>query len=379
MSRRGSPPRVPARRRAPFGALWVASLLTTAVVPVGRALAADLDSAESTPTYPLVLLVQLDAVAASAAAGRLAPDDPPSGARVQLRRARVGDDVRKGAFRLRAVFEGEAARAGGPWSPVEGGRLPVGAAAPVRATEVTASWVPADVFHADVGSLRVPFSLSRRIDEASLRLPERPGFVDALAPDRVGGALGGELGELGYHAGFFSAATTLDEHVVDAGWLVAARLIAEPVGPVGVAPWDRRPDDPWYAWFRFAANLSVLYGRVIEPRTLAVEPDFTVQWKAFVASSEYIYDRAPSGDRQGAAVEPGVVLWGRRLNVVARLEWERLGAGDTLGGGFAVTGYAPDRRLRISAAFERRHSSGSVAGTPVDSGWALGRVTVALP
>ena len=59
---------------------------------------------------------------------------------------------------------------------------------PVRATEAWSRHgrrtCPS---RSDAGVMRVPFSLTRQIDEAELRLPERAAIARTLAPDfRVG-------------------------------------------------------------------------------------------------------------------------------------------------------------------------------------------------
>jgi hypothetical protein len=364
-----------------------------AVLLSGRAGLAAADSdAERPSTYPLVLLVQGDAVLASAPAAAQDPNDPPAGTALRLRRVRVGDDVSLGAFRLRALFEAQPNDAAGEsFSPVAGGRLPIDG--PVRATDLFVSWAPSRAFHLDAGSMRVPFSLSRQVDEADLRMLERPGFVDAFLPDfRTGVAIGGDLGELLYRAAVMSADQTLDGHLLSGGLLAAARLTAEPLGPVGLSPWRLAPGDPWYDWFRFAAGLSVLYGTVAvaEPRTFAIDPDFQVQWRCLVVTSEYLFsirDRdgvtiEPTSYQQGAAIEPGLTLFDRRLDLVVRGDWERAASANTWGAGAGLTVYAPDPRLRLGAAFEWRHGpttgGGASAATDTNSDWAIFRLTIAV-
>ncbi|HZL16443.1 MAG TPA: porin [Polyangia bacterium] len=344
------------------------------------------DRGQPPPTYPLTLLVQADAVLASAPAPFESPDDPPAGAALRLRRLRVGDDLRWGDVRLRALFEAQPNDAAGvPFAPLAGGRLPVGG--PLRAADLYLSWAPVRAFHLDAGSMRVPFSLSRQTDEADLRMLERPGFVEAFLPDyRAGVAVGGDLGELLYQAAILSADRTLDGHLFGDGALCAGRLTAEPVGPVGLAPWRLPPSDPWYDWFRFAASLSVLYGTVAEPRTLAIDPDFQAQWRWLVVTAEYLLslryrDGAtidPSSYQQGAAVEPGVTLLGRRLDLVARGDWQRAAAANSWGAGAGLTAYAPDPRLRLGAGFEWRHGPTGAGGADTGWYWAILRLTIAV-
>ncbi len=357
----------------------------------GRAgLAAENADPEDPPTYPLVLLVQADAVLASAPAASQDPDTPTAGTALRLRRVRVGEDVRRGAFRLRAVFEAQPSDAAGDsYSPLAGGRLPAGGG--LRAADLVLSLAPSGAFHLDAGSMRVPFSLSRQVDEADLRMLERPAFVDAFLPDtRTGMAIGGDLGELLYRAAVMSADQTLDGHLFGRGWLVAGRLTAEPLGPLGLAPWRLSSTDPWYDWFRFAAGLSVLYGTVTEPRTLALDPDFQAQWRCLVVTVEYLFSVRyrqgvtvdPSSYQQGAAIEPGVTLLARRLDLVARGDWERAGAANSWGGGAGLTAYAPDPRLRFGVGFEWRHGpaagDGPRGGIDENAYWAIARITIAV-
>src|SRR4029077_19823462 len=147
----------------------------------------------------LVLLAQGDGIVASAPA---LPGDPPEGAALRLRRVQVGEDLRAGSFRLRAVLEAQSADASGEhYTAVQGGRI----AGPLRATDAYLSWAPHRVFHVDAGVVPVPFSLTRQVPEADLRLPERAAFARTLAPDfRAGAAVGGDLGALVYGAAVMS-------------------------------------------------------------------------------------------------------------------------------------------------------------------------------
>jgi hypothetical protein len=361
------------------------------VVCAARAALADGDREG---TAPLVLLVQEDALLASKPDVAADPQDAPAGAALRLRRARVGEDLTFGHFQLRVLFEGVAETAAGtPFTPLSGGRLAFGG--PVRATEAFVGWRPHRGFEVAAGAMRVPFSLSRQVDEGDLRLPERPPFVEAFLADyRVGASVGGDLGELLYRVAVMSADPVLDRNLFDDGLLVAGRVSAEPLGPVGLTPWRRSSADPWYDWFRFAAGLSVLYGKLAAPNTFAIDPDFTAQWRSFVVTAEYLYAARyngtavlPGTTQQGAVLEPGLTLLGRRLDVVARADWERAtrlglpGEGaepvNVWGVGAGLTAYAPDPRLRLNAGFERRWTQAASPATPAPSSyWALVRLTV---
>jgi hypothetical protein len=334
-------------------------------------------------SYPLSFLFQGDALLASKPDPIHDPQDAPAGAALRLRRLRVGEVLALGNFRLSALFQAEGETStGSSFTPLNGGRLPFGG--PVRATEVYAAWAPVRAFELAAGSLRVPFSLSRQSDEADLRLPERAPFVDAFLPDfRVGASVGGDLGLLAYRAAVMSAAETIDSQLFQHGILFAGRLVAEPIGPVGLTPWRRPASDPWTDWFRFAAGLSILYGTVEAPNTFAIDPDFTAQWRIFVVTVEYLYAARYDGTvilpgtmQQGGAIEPGLTLLERHLDLVVRSDWERTAGVNVWGVGAGLTAYGPDPRLRLNAGFEVR--TPSYTATDNGSYWAIIRLAVVL-
>jgi hypothetical protein len=352
------------------------------------ALLAGAAPARAQETGPLRLLVQGDAVLASRPSPLQDPADPRSGAGLQWRRVRVGDDLSGHDIHARILVEAQADRAVGvPFGGPAGGQLPFGG--PVRLTETFVGWAPHRGFEVDAGSLRVPFGLSRQTDEADLRLPERPVFADALTADfRTGVSVGGDLGEILYRAAILSADRTIEGHLFDAGFLAAGRIVAEPLGPVGLRAWRRGADDPWFGWFRFAAGLSVQYGTLAAPRTLAVDPELTAQWRRLVVSAEYfVSTRLQSGTSfqktgaQGGALEPGVTVLQRHLDLVARAEWEQTGGTTLWGAGAAVTAYAPDPRARLTAGVERRWSRSDATApvlAPASAYWAILRLTIAI-
>ena len=201
--------------------------------------------------------------------------------------------------------------------------------------------------------MRVPFSLSRQIDEAWLRLPERPAFVNAIAPDfRAGAGVGGDLGALQYGAGVFASSRRSGSRSVR-----ARRVRRRARG--GGADRPRRHDavapagasDPWTDWFRFAVGASILYGTLLEERTLGAGVDASAQWRRVVATGEYIFQHTPTGDRQGAYVEPGLSVFTGRLDVTARAAWSRAANTNGWSGG---TG-ADHLHARARAARADRH------------------------
>jgi hypothetical protein len=170
-----------------------------------------------------------------------------------------------------------------------------------------------------------------------------------------------------------AASPDLGKQLFDDGVLAAVRLGAEPIGPVGVTPWRRTASDPWDPWFRYAVGASFMGGKLDGVETFGLGLDLQAQWKALVATAEYLYVEAkfPALDQQGAVIEPGISVWGRRIDLVARGDWRRIGGTSEWGGGAAVTAYAPWRGVRAQVGFERR----TAAGLP--SGWAIARITIA--
>jgi hypothetical protein len=352
-------------------------------------------------TYPLVLLVQADAVLSSEAdaanAAARTGADAPDGSALRLRRLRLGEDVRAGAWRARLTLE--ATSRAQRLARLEGGRIPVGGT--IRLTEAFVAWAPHRALQLSVGAQRVPFSLSRLVDEADLRLAERPQIVTALAPDYlVGVAVRSDLGLLDLRAAFFAADAILDGRLFSAGYLGVLRLSADPIGPMGVAPWRRRADDPWASWWRFSAGVSLMYGSLLQGNdALAIEGDAQLQWRRVTVTAEYLGEHVnasanpevptpPQGPlhwpHQGAVVEPGVFLIPERVELVLRGAWYRRplditvepnDTTDTLAGGAGLTVFAHAAQVRLQAAFELRRTLQSALP---DSSWAIFRATFAL-
>jgi hypothetical protein len=381
-SRTGAAARSMAATRSIVGFTTLAAL----VAPTPCAYADGETTAPRPRTYPLVLLVQTDAVVDStpAGAGVAAGDDPLPGSAARLRRLRVGEDASSGDWRARVTLE--ATNRDRHFTPVEGDRIPVGG--PVRLTEAFAAWTPHRAFSVAAGAQRVPFSLSRQVDEADLRLPERAQILAALAPDyRAGVSVTSDLGLLNLRIAGMSADTSLDGRLFTSGAFGALRLGADPIGPMGVTPWRRRTNDPWYCWWRFSAGLSLVYGTLLESRTLALGGDAQLQWRRVTVTGEYLGEHLGAGNgswaHQGAVVEPGIFLSRERIELVLRGAWYRQttalaatpDATDTFAAGAGLTFFGYANHVRLQAALELRRTRD--AALP-DSDWAIMRATLLL-
>jgi len=330
-------------------------------------------------TQPLRLLIQVDTGVWQPSP--LAPDDLPADTFLRLRRLRVGDEVTEHQVHARVLFETQPVTATGRNFPaLDGGQLPFGG--PVRVTEAFAGWAPSRAFEVDAGSLRVPFSLSRQRDEADLLMAELPAFIQAYTPDfRTGASVGGDLGALIYRAAMLSGDQIIDGHLFGRGYIAAGRVVAEPLGTVGLRPWRRGRDDPWFNWFRFAAGASFLYGTLAQPQTLAIAPELSAQWRHLMVSAEYLLSmRLASGasfqetGAQGLALEPGLAAAHGRRILVARGYWQAAGGTTMWAVGAAAALYAPDPRFRVTVGFEERWSN--VA--PINSYWAILRLALSV-
>jgi hypothetical protein len=336
--------------------------------------------------YPLVFLFQGDAVVDSSptGTGEAAGNDPTAGSHLRLRRLRAGEDLTHGAFRVRAILE--AQNRADALAPIEGQRLPL--AGVVRLTEAFVAWRPLRAVELDAGAQRVPFSLSRQINEADLRLPERPQVVVALAPDyRTGLAFTSDLGAMNIRLAGMSADRWVDDDLLSRGFFGALRISADPIGPMGPTPWRSiRPGDPWYGWPRFSAGVSLLYGTLLAPRTFGFGADGQVQVRRVTITGEYLGQHVASTPGavpwQGADLEPGVYIINQRLELALRGAWYRQpavapasGSVDTFGAGGALTFFARDAHLRFQGGLELRHTLDD--RLPLSS-WGILRLTVTL-
>jgi hypothetical protein len=340
-------------------------------------------AADTPETYPLIFLFQGDAVVDSTPSGPgdAGGNDPTAGSHLQVRRLRVGEDVWSGAFRARVFLEASSPDV--PFAPVEGQRLPH--ARYVRLPEAFVAWRPHRAVEFDAGGQRVPFSLSRQVDAFDLRLPERPQVVVALAPDyRTGLAFTSDLGALNLRLAGMSADRSLDAELFSSGFFGAARISADPIGPMGTTPWRRSPADPWYCWPRFSAGVSILYGTLLAPRTLAFGADGQLQARRVTITGEYLAQHVGGGaaalPAQGADLEPGVFIIKERLELVLRGAWYRQpapasGSTDTLAAGGALTFFARQGHLRVQGGLELRHT---LDDRLPSSGWGIVRLSLAL-
>ena len=325
-----------------------------------------------------LLLVQSDLVPYAGSRASTSAGDPVSESGFRLRRARVGLDAAtvRGAvtpWGARLVMEA--------WSDGDAGLAAAHPSGP-RVTDAFVEWRRFRAFRVAAGSLRVPFSLSRQIDEGDLRLPERPLVVQAVAPEwRAGAMLRGDLGLLRYRAAAMNTAPELAASWASAGALFVGRVDAEPVGPVGVTPWLRPASDDWWSWWRFAVGASGFYTSVAgaDGNRWGAEGDLQLQWKRLALAAEGLWV-GPETQRRGGYVEPGVYLWLDRLEVTGRFEIydekpAATPASQTWATTLGATFLSVDRRVRLQAAYAHRHER---SGPQIANDWVVLRAAFVL-
>lgn len=342
------------------------------------------------------LLLQTDAVWLRDVRSEVATDaataggvDPGVG--LYLRRARAGVDVEAGFWRGRLVLSAERAESHQgprvPADPLAGPAEPAPGGWWFRPTEAYLGLAFHKAIGLWMGSMRVPIGLSRAVDEADLRLPERARIILRATPDfRVGAKLAGDLGLAQYALGVYSVAPSsagalLGAPFSRAGPLTVARLSAEPVGPVGSTPWLRRSDDPWSGWWRFSLGVSAFHARLPGSNALGLGGDAQLQWARFCGTAELLWTHRGAMDRVGLVVEPGVFVWRDRLELVARGELfnDEIGPqspADIWGAALGATWWSDRRVGRVQAAYLMQ---GPLTGDGSPTGLALVRLQLGFP
>ena len=115
--------------------------------------------------------------------------------------------------------------------------------------------------------------------------------------------------------------------------LIAARLVAEPIGPVGNTVSTLGDPAYWRPKPRFAINASILYEYANGASNYALAADGAAHWGPVGIAGEYVYSSHttveapvrllpfPAPSRQGVWIETAVMLWRPWVEVAARYDW----------------------------------------------------------
>ena len=184
-----------------------------------------------------------------------------------------------------------------------------------------------------VGIRKVAFGYSH---DEPLELRELPvtAYIDqSVAPDRRAGiTLDDDFGAAHVVLGVYQGRRDL-VITADGGMLIAARLVAEPIGPVGNLVSTRGDPAYWRPKPRFAVNASILYEYVGGASNYALAADGALHWGPVGLAGEYVFASHttveapvrllpyPAPQRQGMWVQAAVMLWRPWIEVSARYDW----------------------------------------------------------
>jgi len=164
-------------------------------------------------------------------------------------------------------------------------------------------------------------------------LPIVPYVNQSVAPDRRAGiTLDDDFGAAHVVLGVYQGARDL-KITADGGMLIAARLVAEPIGPVGNTVSTLGDPALWRAHPRFAVNASILYQYANGASNFALAADGALHWGPVGMAGEYVFASHttveapvrhlpyPAPQRQGVWVQAAVMLWRPWIEVSARYDW----------------------------------------------------------
>ena len=154
-----------------------------------------------------------------------------------------------------------------------------------------------------------------------------------MAPDRRAGiTLDDDFGAAHVVLGVYEGARDLTI-TADGGMLIAARLVAEPIGPVGNTVSTRGDPALWRDHLRFAINASILYEYIGGASNYALAADGALHWGPVGLAGEYVFASHttveapvrllpyPAPQRQGMWLEAAVMLWRPWIEAAARYDW----------------------------------------------------------
>jgi hypothetical protein len=185
-----------------------------------------------------------------------------------------------------------------------------------------------------LGIRKIAFSYGHDEPLELQTLPIRPYVSQSVAPDRRAGiTLDDDFGAAHIVIGVYQGARDLTI-TADGGMLLTARLVAEPIGPVGNTVSTRGDPAYWRARPRLAINASILYEYAFGQSTYALAADGALHFGPLGMVGEYIYasttdveaplrhlPRLRPPQRQGLWVEAAVMLWRPFIEVAARFDW----------------------------------------------------------
>ncbi|HWE26446.1 MAG TPA: hypothetical protein VHB97_00510, partial [Polyangia bacterium] len=210
-------------------------------------------------------------------------------------------------------------------------------------------------------------------------LPIVPYVSQSVAPDRRAGlTLDDDFGAAHVVLGVYQGARDLAISA-NGGMLITARLVAEPIGPVGNTVSTRGDPALWRDHVRFAVNASILYEYINGNSNYALAADGALHWGPVGVAGEYVFASNttveapvrvlpfPSPQRQGMWLEAAVMLWRPWIEASARYDW--LDNGGQAGQRFHAITAGVDlygrKLLKLQAVYTHKFHYGAMsAGAP---------------
>jgi hypothetical protein len=202
-----------------------------------------------------------------------------------------------------------------------------------RLTEAEVGLAPWRWLVLSVGVRKVAFSFGHDEPIQMLALPVRPYVSQSVAPDRrLGLTLDDDFGVARIVVGIYQGNRDLSI-TTNGGFLLSARLVAEPIGPVGNTVSTLFDPEYWRRRPRFAFNASILLQFADGNTHYALAADGVIHWGPVGLVGEYIYSSGtpveaplwPSAKlapaRSGLYVEAAALLWRPWIELTVRYDW----------------------------------------------------------
>ncbi len=184
-----------------------------------------------------------------------------------------------------------------------------------------------------IGVRKVAFSFGHDEPVEMLELPVRPYISQSVAPDRrLGLTIDDDFGVAHVVIGLYEGNRDLSI-TTQGGFLLAARLVAEPLGPVGNTVSTVFDPEYWRPRPRFAFNASILLQFADGNTTYALAADGVFHWGPIGLAGEFIYSSGttveaptrlalrPAPLRDGLYIEAVAMLWRPWIELSARYDW----------------------------------------------------------
>lgn len=229
------------------------------------------------------------------------------------------------------------------------------------------------------GIRKVAFSYGHDEPLELRTLPIVPYVAQSVAPDRRAGlTLDDDFGAAHVVLGVYEGARDLT--ITSAGgMLIAARLVAEPIGPVGNTVSTRGDAAAWRGRPRFAVNASILYEYVGGASNFALAADGALHWGPIGLAGEFVFASHttveapvrllpyPAPARQGLWFEVAGMLWRPWLELSARYDWldDAAEAGQQFHAATAGVNLYGRRLVKLQALYTHKFHYGAMsAGAP---------------